>query len=62
MEYLRPHGTCVAVGLPPDTDIKVGVSLSLLPVFFGYVAEDAVLSPGLLHRLLLQKTCWILRR
>lgn len=27
LEYLRPHGTCVAVGLPPDTDIRV-------PVFF----------------------------
>lgn len=25
LEYLRPHGTCVAVGLPPDTDIKVPV-------------------------------------
>lgn len=22
LEYLRPHGTCVAVGLPPDTDIR----------------------------------------
>lgn len=25
LEYLRPHGVCVAVGLPPDTDIKVPV-------------------------------------
>lgn len=25
LEYLRPHGTCVAVGLPPDTSIQVPV-------------------------------------
>lgn len=25
LEYLRPHGTCVAVGLPPDTNIQVPV-------------------------------------
>lgn len=25
LEYLRPHGVCVAVGLPPDTDIRVPV-------------------------------------
>lgn len=24
-EYLRPHGTCVAVGLPPDTVMKINV-------------------------------------
>lgn len=25
LEYLRPHGTLVAVGLPPDTYIKANV-------------------------------------
>jgi propanol-preferring alcohol dehydrogenase len=25
LEYLRPHGVCVAVGLPPDTNMKVNV-------------------------------------
>lgn len=25
LEYLRPHGTLVAVGLPPDTWIKANV-------------------------------------
>lgn len=25
LEYLRPHGTCVAVGLPPDSNIQVPV-------------------------------------
>lgn len=25
MEYIRPRGVCVAVGLPPDTDVKVSV-------------------------------------
>jgi len=25
MEYIRPHGTCVAVGLPPDAKIKADV-------------------------------------
>ncbi|KAL7007935.1 alcohol dehydrogenase [Cystobasidiomycetes sp. EMM_F5] len=25
MEYIRPHGTCVAVGLPPDTKVHVDV-------------------------------------
>lgn len=25
LEYIRPHGSLVAVGLPPDTDIKANV-------------------------------------
>jgi propanol-preferring alcohol dehydrogenase len=30
MEYVRPHGTCVAVGLPPDAKVSADVFWTVL--------------------------------
>jgi propanol-preferring alcohol dehydrogenase len=48
LEYLRPHGTLVAVGLPPDTYIKANVFWTVFKAL--RITGSYVLPQPLSHR------------